>query len=117
MEIAERDQKIIRIREAMKANQNHILQKMRQLEQRKEENPYLVPIYMKYKNSNDHNVEQKQKQLLQMQKLLDYLDETINKGRLTTSTYEHAKKERSRVLTTLDKVQKELDILEGPNHD
>ena len=117
MEIAERDEQIKQIKAAMEAHQKYTLRKMRQLKQRKEENPYLAPIYMKYKNSHDHNVEQKQKQLLQMQKLLDYLDETIDKGKLTTSTYEHAKKERSRVLTTFDKVQKELDILEGPNHD
>ena len=45
MEIAERDRKLLLIKNAMKANQEHILQKLNKLEKTKKENAFLNTIY------------------------------------------------------------------------
>jgi len=112
MEIAERDQKIIRIRAAMKAIQNNILPKMLQLEEMKKDNPLLEPIYLNYKNMHDQIVDQKRKQQAQMELLSAYLEKTMTEEELTDSTFEHARRQQIHILTELDKVQEELDALE-----
>ena len=72
MDIAERDLKIILLKEAIHANKDFVIQKIKVLEQAQKENVFLKTVYDDYRKYYNHIIEQKLKQESQMNFLVDY---------------------------------------------
>ena len=111
MEIAERDRKLLLIKNAMKANQEHILQKLNKLEKTKKENAFLNTIYEDYKRYHTHMLEEKKRQKWQLELLVQYLEMSMHMAGLTENAVHKAKREQMRILSELDKVRDELNTL------
>ena len=111
MEIAERDRKLLLIKNAMKANQEHILQKLNKLEKTKKENAFLNTIYEDYKRYHTHMLEEKKRQKWQLELLVQYLEMSMRMAGLTENAVHKAKHEQMRILSELDKVRDELNTL------
>ena len=111
MEIAERDRKLLLIKNAMKANQEHILQKLNKLEKTKKENAFLNTIYEDYKRYHTHMLEEKKRQKWQLELLVQYLEMSMRMAGLTENSVQKAKSEQMHILSELDKVRDELNTM------
>jgi len=111
MEIAERDRKFLMIKNAMKANQEHILQKLKKLEKTKNENEFLNTIYDDYKRYHTHMLEEKKRQKWQLELLVQYLEMSMRMAGLTENSLQKAKHEQMHILSELDKVRDELNTM------
>ena len=111
MEIAERDRKFLMIKNAIKANQEHILQKLKKLEKTKNENEFLNTIYDDYKRYHTHMLEEKKRQKWQLELLVQYLEMSMRMAGLTENSLQKAKHEQMHILSELDKVRDELNTM------
>lgn len=84
---------------------------LEELEDEREEANFLNSIAEDYKRYNQFIVEQKQKQVNEMMKILDYLDELIETQAVTKYTLNHTKNEQKRVLKEIHALQKEMDSI------
>ena len=115
MEIAERDLKIILLKEAIRANKLFVIQKVKKLEKTQSENTFLQTIYEDYRKYYDYMIEQKLKQKAQMKFLLEYLEKAIIDTGLSKSQVMRAKQEQNNILDRLDSVRSELEMLTDCN--
>ena len=111
MDIAERDLKIILLKEAIHANRDFVIQKIKALEQAQKENVFLKTIYNDYRKYYNYIIEQKLKQEAQMNFLVDYLDESILSAGLSKSQICRAKYEQNHILHELNSVRTDLENL------
>jgi len=111
MEIAERDRKFLLIKNAMKANQEHIIQKFHKLDKTNKENEFLKTIYEDYKRYHTHMLEEKKRQKWQLELLVQYLEMSMRMAGLTENSVQKAKREQMHILSELDKVRDELNTM------
>ncbi len=111
MEIAERDRKFLLIQKAMRANQEHIMQKFNKIGKMNKENEFLKTIYEDYKRYHTHMLEEKKRQKWQLELLVQYLEMSMRMAGLTENAVHKAKHEQMRILSELDKVRDELNTL------
>lgn len=90
---------------------NELVSDLEELEDEREEANFLNSIAEDYKKYNQFIVEQKQKQVNEMMKILDYLDELIETQTVTKYTLNHTKNEQKRVLKEIRALQKEMDSI------
>lgn len=111
MEIAERDRKFLLIQKAMRANQEHIMQKFNKIGKMNKENEFLKTIYEDYKRYHTHMLEEKKRQKWQLELLVQYLEMSMHMAGLTENAVHKAKSEQLHILSELDKVRDELNTL------
>ena len=111
MEIAKRDLKIILLKEAINANREFVIQKIKTLNEAQKENQFLKTVYNDYRKYYSHIVEQKIKQEAQMSFLVDYLEKSIVAAGLSKSQVCQAKSEQNRILEELDSIRNDLEYL------
>ena len=80
-----------------------------QLEEEREEENFLNEIADDYKRYNQFIVQQKEKQVIELTKILDYLDELNETQAVTKYTLDHSKNEQKRVLEEIKLLQSEMD--------
>jgi len=90
---------------------NQLVSDLEELEDEREEANFLNSIAEDYKRYNQFIIEQKQKQVNEMMKILDYLDELIETQAVTKYTLNHTKNEQKRVLKEIKSLQQEMDSI------
>ena len=111
MEIAERDLKIILLKEAIRANKDFIINKMVRLEKAQHENVLLKTIYQDYKKYYTYIMQEKIKQKAQMDFLTDYLEKSIITAGLSDSEVQKARHEQKNILNELASVRADLEMI------
>jgi len=109
--LAKREIQMKKIEELIQYNQMLILEKKRELEERKKENHFLEEVYNDYRKYYEDIVKEKKQQVQSLDNLHTYLDQLIKTKKMTEDEIQDAKKEQSIILSELNKIKKELDIL------
>jgi hypothetical protein len=109
MEIANRDLKLILIKEAIKDNNKFVIQKIIKLKKAQRENELLSVIYNDYKKYYDHMFNEKIREKAQLLFLSKYLEKSIKNIGLTDSEICKVKHSQKNILHNLDRVRSDLE--------
>lgn len=91
---------------------NELVTSLEELEEERETNQFLKEIAEDYKKYNKIIVDQKKKQVEELTKILDYLDELIETQVITKHTLSHTQNEQKRTVNEIKELRKELKALE-----
>ena len=92
-------------------NNKALLNGLLQMEKRRNENKFLETVYQDYKRYHDYIIKEKEKQKLQMEFLLEYLEETMSGREITQEMQNRAKFERKNILRSLTSIRNDLTEL------
>ena len=84
---------------------------LERLEEEREETEFLNEIAEDYKKYNQIIFQQKQIQVKELMKILDYIDELTETQAVTKYTLNHSKNEQKRVIDEIKSLQSEMDKL------
>ena len=84
---------------------------LERLEEEREETEFLNEIAEDYKKYNQIILQQKQIQVKELMKILDYIDELTETQAVTKYTLNHSKNEQKRVIDEIKSLQSEMDKL------
>lgn len=84
---------------------------LERLEEEREETEFLNEIAEDYKKYNQIILQQKQIQVKELMKILDYIDELTETQAVTKYTLNHSKNEQKRVIDEIKLLQSEMDKL------
>lgn len=82
-----------------------------ELKEQEEENIFLLEIAKDYKRYQKHILEERKRQVTELIKILDYLDEIIKTQAITKYTLTHNQNEQKRVMKEIKTLQKEMTTL------
>ena len=108
MEIAIQDVQVETLRQALKENQQSLLQKLATLDQKRKENVFLNAIYDDYKEHYEYIIEQKRKQKGQLEMLMNYLEKTMLEAGLSDAMIRQTKHQQQNILGELDKLRDDI---------
>tara|TARA_B110000858_G_C17808895_1_gene479737 strand:- start:4884 stop:5234 length:351 start_codon:yes stop_codon:yes gene_type:complete len=98
--------------------ENEVMQKktvlvdhLERLEEEREETEFLNEIAEDYKKYNQFIIQQKQMQVKELMKILDYIDELTETQAVTKYTLNHTKNEQKRVIDEIKLLQSEMNKL------
>ena len=111
MDLGDRDQKIIIIQDALKDNQNFMVNKLLQLEEAQKRNQLLRTIYEDYRLYYEFIIKQKQEQQQNMQNLVTYLEKMMLEAGLTDNMLKRANHEQNNILEELSGLRQDLNML------
>lgn len=81
------------------------------LEEERASNEFLSEIAEDYKRYNKFIHEQKERQIEELTKILDYLDQLLETQAITQYTLSHTKNEQKRIVNEIKTLQKDMDNL------
>jgi flagellar biosynthesis/type III secretory pathway chaperone len=81
------------------------------LEEERASNEFLSEIAEDYKRYNKFIHEQKKRQIDELTKILDYLDQLLETQAITQYTLSHTKNEQKRIVNEIKTLQKDMDNL------
>lgn len=81
------------------------------LEEERASNEFLSEIAQDYKRYNKFIHEQKKRQIDELTKILDYLDQLLETQAITQYTLSHTKNEQKRIVNEIKTLQKDMDNL------
>ena len=84
---------------------------LERLEEEREETEFLNEIAEDYKKYNQFIIQQKQMQVKELMKILDYIDELTETQAVTKYTLNHTKNEQKRVIDEIKLLQSEMNKL------
>jgi hypothetical protein len=84
---------------------------LERLKEEREETEFLNEIAEDYKKYNQIILQQKQMQVKELMKILDYIDELTETQAVTKYTLNHTKNEQKRVIDEIKSLQSEMDKL------
>jgi len=90
---------------------NELVKGLQELEEEREETEFLKSIAEDYKRYNQFILAQKEMQVNELMKILDYLDQLMETQAVTKYTLEHTKKEQKRVVEEIKSLQDEMNSL------
>jgi hypothetical protein len=106
--LAERDLKLIQLKEEIKKKKGFLFEKKLELEKNKDLNPYLEIINKEYSDFYDEEVNKKKKELHAMTILKDYIHFLEDQNHLANSQAITAKHDKKEILNEINKIKKEL---------
>ena len=109
MYLGDRDKQILIIQAALKDNQDHMVNKLLQLEEAQKGNHLLRTVYDDYKHYYDHIIKQKQYQHQSMEGLVNYLEKMMLEAGLTDNMLKRANYEQKNILKELSELRKNLN--------
>jgi len=107
--IADRDLKLIQLKEEIKKKKEFLLEKKAELEKKEGLNQYLGPVKDFYDGFYDEEVNKKKKELQAMTILNDYLYFLEDEKHLVNSQLITAKHDKKEILHEMNKIKKELN--------
>ena len=111
MEIAIQDVQVETLRQALKENQQSLLEKLTTLDQKRKENVFLKAVYDDYKEHYEYIVEQKRKQKEQLEMLMNYLEKTMLEAGLSDAMIRQTKHQQQNILGELDKLRDDIHTI------
>ena len=110
-DIAERDKKILTLRDLLQKNKEEFKINQSKIETETKNNSYLKDVLKNYQSYKDYIVNMKKKQKEAMEKISSHLEKMTNENVLGKENLERVKMERNQILDELDNIKNELQEL------
>tara|TARA_Y100000992_G_C21151939_1_gene436678 strand:- start:214 stop:705 length:492 start_codon:yes stop_codon:yes gene_type:complete len=110
-DIAERDKKILTLRDLLQKNKEEFKINQAKIESETKNNSYLKDVLKNYQSYKDYIVNMKKKQKEAMEKISSHLEKMTNENVLGKENLERVKMERNQILDELDNIKNELQEL------
>ena len=108
LDLATRDQYLVKIQEQIVAKRQMLLNKQKSLKQTMKQNDFLRVVHEDY-SKYDYIVKQKEAQIYSMDMIKQYLNDIIVSGNLTKEDIEKAKLDQKNILREINHVKSNLD--------
>lgn len=115
MNLAIRDHKIYQMKAELENRKKMLCVKRKQLAINKRENTFLKGVAEDYDKYNKHIITQKEKQLMFLKMLNQYIDNITNDLQLTDTKLRESKHEQREITKEMTYLKNELDDLVGKN--
>jgi chromosome segregation ATPase len=110
-EIAERDKKLLVLRDLLLKNKEELKVNESKIESEAKNNGYLKDVLKNYRDYKSYIITMKKKQKEAMDNISQHLEKISNENNLSEGNLERIKLEQNQILDELDKVKKELKEL------
>ena len=111
MDLATRDHKIIQLKAELENRKKLLCMKRRQLKTNVRENHFLKDVVDDYYTYNKHIISQKEKQVVFLQMLNQYIDNINQDLSLTNNQLQNSKHEQREILKEITYLKNEIDDL------
>jgi len=108
-DMANRDLIQLKIEKEMKNNQKNMLYRLKHINKMQEKNEFLREIAKDYNRYYKYIVDQKEKEKVNIEKLVIYLDNLIVEGDLSDTMLKRAEFQQQNIMKELDRVKSSLD--------
>jgi len=115
MDLATRDHKIIQLKAELENRKKILCMKRRQLKSNLRENHFLKDVVDDYETYNTHIISQKEKQVVFLQMLNQYIDNINQDLSLTNNQLQNSKNEQREILKEITYLKNEIDDLVKTN--
>lgn len=109
MNIALRDHKIYQMKLELENRKRILCNKKRLLERNSRENNYLKEVLDDYNKYNTHIVEQKEKQIIHLHMLNQYINSIAKDLKLTDTQLKYSQQEQREIMREIRNVKREMD--------
>ena len=117
MQLAIRDHKIIQMKAEIENRKKILCVKRHQLKNNAKENNLLKFVLTDYEKYNTHIISQKEKQIMFLERLNDYIDNINIDLKLTDNKLKESKQEQREILKEITYLKDEIDNLVEPTRD
>ena len=111
MDLATRDHKIIQLKAELENRKKLLCMKRRQLKTNVRENHFLKDVVDDYDTYNKHIISQKEKQVVFLQMLNQYIDNINQDLSLTNNQLQNSKHDQREILKEITYLKNEIDDL------
>ncbi len=117
MQLAIRDHKILQMKAELENRKKILCVKRHQLKNNVKENDLLKFVLTDYEKYNTHIISQKEKQIMFLERLNDYIDNINIDLKLTDNKLKESKQEQREILKEINYLKNEIDNLVETTHD
>ena len=117
MQLAIRDHKILQMKAELENRKKILCVKRHQLKNNAKENELLKFVLTDYEKYNTHIISQKEKQIMFLERLNDYIDNINIDLKLTDNKLKESKQEQREILKEITYLKNEIDNLVETTHD
>jgi len=117
MQLAIRDHKILQMKAELENRKKILCVKRHQLKNNAKENDLLKFVLTDYEKYNTHIISQKEKQIMFLERLNDYIDNINIDLKLTDNKLKESKQEQREILKEITYLKNEIDNLVETTHD
>ena len=116
MQLAIRDHKILQMKAEIENRKKILCAKRHQLKNNAKENALLKFVLTDYEKYNTHIISQKEKQIMFLERLNDYIDNINIDLKLTDNKLKESKQEQREILKEITYLKNEIDNLVETTH-
>jgi chaperonin cofactor prefoldin len=116
MNLAIRDHKIIQLKAELENRKKILCMKRHQLKHNIKENVLLKEVADDYNNYNNHIISQKEKQIVFLQMLNEYIDNINDDLMITSNKLKNSQQDQREIMKEISVLKNELDDLVNPNN-
>ena len=109
MELALRDKVMLKLKNEIKNNKNNVLEHLNKLNKTNDENKFLVGIKNDYEKYKTHIIDEKTKQKEFLQLLVEYIERTVEKSKITDEMNQRALLEQNKILSQINIIKNDID--------
>lgn len=109
MELALRDKVMLKLKNEIKNNKNNVLEHLNKLNKTTDENKFLMGIKNDYEKYKTHIIDEKTKQKEFLQLLVEYIERTVEKSKITDEMNQRALLEQNKILSQINIIKNDID--------
>jgi len=113
IDLAKRDQYLLKIEDEIELRRNFLLEKQKKLEKLSRQNLFLETIKDDYENYHNYIVEQKEGQIRVMNSIKQYVEDLIVSGKLTDQDIRQAKDDQREITSEVKKIREKINEIIG----
>jgi hypothetical protein len=113
MDLAKRDQYLLKIEDEIQLRRKFLLEKQKKLEKLSRQNQFLQTIQQDYENYHNYIVEQKEGQIRAMSSIKQYVEDLIVSGKLTDEDIRQAKDDQREITNEVKKIREKINEIIG----
>ena len=113
MDLAKRDQYLLKIEDEIQLRRRFLLEKQKKLEKLSRQNHFLETIKDDYENYHNYIVEQKEGQIRAMNSIKQYVEDLIVSGKLTDQDIRQAKDDQREITNEVKKIREKINEIIG----
>jgi len=113
IDLAKRDQYLLKIEDEIELRRKFLLEKQKKLEKLSRQNRFLETVKDDYENYHNYIVEQKEGQIRAMNSIKQYVEDLIVSGKLTDEDIRQAKDDQREITSEVKKIREKINEIIG----
>ena len=113
IDLAKRDQYLLKIEDEIELRRKFLLEKQKKLEKLSRQNRFLETVKDDYENYHNYIVEQKEGQIRAMNSIKQYVEDLIVSGKLTDEDIRQAKVDQREITNEVKKIREKINEIIG----